>query len=159
MERQYTRVDTIRTILDNLLNGLEDAELRRNGYVHLYGVGQAAAMLALKRGQGRKVAELAVIAGMLHDYTKYFVYDTDDHAHLSEPYVRKVLEQTGEFSEQEINMVCQGVYNHSDKSVKGEPFDEIIKDADAIQHYLRNPMEDFWFERKKVQEIVEELGL
>ncbi len=159
MERQYTRVDTIRNELDPLLNALEDAELRRCGYVHLYGVGQAAAMLALKRGHGRAVAELAEIAGMLHDYSSYLVCESDDHAHTAEPYVRELLEKTGEFSEQEINMVCQGVYNHSDKSVVGEPFDEIIKDADALQHYLRNPMEDFWFERKRVQVLVEELGL
>lgn len=159
MERQYTRIDTIREQLDKLLNSLTDDELRRNGYVHLYGVGQAAALLALKRGFGRKNAELAEIAGMLHDYTKYFVYDTDDHAHLSEPYVRRLLEQTKEFTSDEIKMICKGVYNHSDKAVTGEPFDEIIKDADALQHYLRNPMEDFWFERKRVQKLINELGL
>ena len=58
-ERQYTRIDTIRVKLDALLNRLEDAEQRRCAYVHLYGVGQAAALLALKRGMGRTMAELA----------------------------------------------------------------------------------------------------
>ena len=42
-ERQFTRVDTIAKRLDALLNALPDLELRRNGYVHLYGVGQAGA--------------------------------------------------------------------------------------------------------------------
>ena len=158
-ERQFTRVDTIAKRLDALLNALPDAELRRNGYVHLYGVGQAAAMLALKRGMGRKMAELAQIAGMLHDYTSYFVEESDDHAHLSAPYVRAMLKETGEYTEEEIEMVTQGVYHHSEKGEIGEPFDEVIKDADALQHYLRNPMEDFWFERVRVQELVKELGL
>ena len=64
-----------------------------------------------------------------------------------------------EFTEEEIEMVTMGVYNHSSKGVVDTPFDELIKDADALQHYLRNPMEDFWFERVRVQELVKELGL
>lgn len=158
-ERQFTRIDTIRKLLDAKLNALEDEELRRNGYVHLYGVGQAAAMLALKRGMGRKVAELAEIAGMLHDYTSYLVEESDDHAHQSAPYVRVLLTETGEFTEEEIEMVTNGVYNHSDKGRVDTPFDEVVKDADTLQHYLRNPMEDFWFERIRVQTLIKELGL
>ena len=49
-ERQFTRVDTIAKRLDALLNALPDLELRRNGYVHLYGVGQAGAMLVKELG-------------------------------------------------------------------------------------------------------------
>lgn len=159
MERQYTRIDTVRGIFDKLLSEINDEHLRRNGYVHLYGAGQAAALLALKRGYGRELAELAEIGGMLHDYAKYFTKDEGDHAHLSAPYVKALLEQTGEFSEDEIQMICQGVYHHSEKSVVGDPFDEIIKDADALQHFLRNPMEDFWFEQERLQRLMEEFGV
>ncbi len=158
-ERQFTRIDTVRKVLDEKINAIEDAELRRCAYVHLYGVGQAAAMLALKRGMGRNMAELAEIAGMLHDYTSYLVEESDDHAHRSAPYVKALLTETGEFTEEEIEMVTQGVYNHSDKGSVNTPFDEVIKDADALQHFLRNPMEDFWFERGRVPKILEELGL
>jgi len=158
-ERQFTRIDTIRKQLDALINAVEDAELRRCAYVHLYGVGQAAAMLALKRGMGRPMAELAEIAGMLHDYTSYFVEESDDHAHRSAPYVKSLLTETGEFTEEEIEMVTQGVYKHSDKGSVDTPFDEVIKDADALQHFLRNPMEDFWYERGRVPNILKELGL
>lgn len=28
----------------------------------------------------------------------------------------------------------------------------------ALQHFLRNPMEDFWFERGRVPALVKELG-
>lgn len=70
-----------------------------------------------------------------------------------------MLKETGEFTNEEIEMVTQGVYYHSTKGEIGEPFDEVIKDADALQHYLYNPMEDFWFERARVQEPVKELGL
>lgn len=158
-ERQYTRIDTVRQLLDEKLNAMEDAEQRRCAYVHLYGVGQAAAMLALKRGMGRKVAELAEIAGMLHDYTSYLVEESDDHAHKSAPYAKSLLEQTGEFSVEEIEMVTRSVYNHSEKGRVDTPFDEVLKDADVLQHFLRNPMEDFWLERRRVPELMEELGL
>ena len=157
-ERQYTRIDTIRVTLDALLNDLEDAEQRRCGYVHLYGVGQAAALLALKRGMGRENAELAEIAGMLHDYTSYFVEESDDHAHRSAPYVKALLTETGKFSDEEIEMITNAVYNHSDKGRVDTLFDEVLKDADALQHCLRNPMEDFWFHRGRVPAILKELG-
>ena len=158
-ERQYTRIDTVRTVLDELINAIEDSEQRRCAYVHLYGVGQAAALLALKRGMGREVAELAEIAGMLHDYTSYFAEDSDDHAHQSAPYAKALLEQTGQFTEEEMEMVANGVYNHSSKGQIDTPFDEVIKDADALQHCLRNPMEDFWFHRGRVPAILKELGV
>lgn len=37
------------------------------------------------------------------------------------------------------------IYNHSDKNIAGNWFDEIIKDADAVQHTLRNSMEDYFY--------------
>lgn len=116
-------------------------------------------MLALKRGMGRKVAELAEIAGMLHDYTSYFVEESDDHAHKSAPYVKALLTETGEFTDEEIEMVTNAVYNHSDKGRVDTSFDEVLKDADALQHCLRNPMEDFWYERGRVPAILKELGV
>lgn len=157
--RQFTRVDKVRDILDARLYTIEDEFLKRNAYVHLYGVAQAAAMLALKRGMGRQVAELAEIAGMLHDYTKYLAEDTDDHAERSAPYAKEILEETKTFTAEEIDIICQGIANHSNKADIGTPFDEVIKDADALQHYLRNPMEDFWLERNRVQALLPELGI
>ena len=50
-----------------------DAEERRCAYLHLYGVAQACAMLALKRNEN---AELAIIAGMLHDIYSYTNMDS-----------------------------------------------------------------------------------
>ena len=54
-----------------MLKNCEDKETARNGFVHLYGVGQACALIALHRGHDRKYAELAEVAGMLHDYSTY----------------------------------------------------------------------------------------
>jgi len=158
-ERQYTRVDTIRNYLDDMLKGLEDKETARNGYVHLYGVGQAAAMIALKRGYSREVAELAVIAGMLHDWCKYERNLDDDHAHISAKDARAVLEKAGNFTVEEMDRIETAIYKHSDKSVVDSDFDEILKDADTLQHVLRNPVEDYWHVKPRAQKLFEEFGL
>lgn len=158
-DRQYTRVDTIRNYLDDMLKNLEDREEARNGYVHLYGVGQAASMIALKRGNSRAVAELATIAGMLHDWCKYERNIDDDHAHISAADARMVLEKAGCFTAEEIDRIATAIYKHSDKSVVDSEFDEILKDADTLQHLLRNPMEDFWYTKPRVVKLFEEFGL
>jgi hypothetical protein len=54
-------------------------------------------------------------------------------------------------------MIYNGIYNHSDKHVKGHWFDEIIKDADAAQHALRNPVEDYFFLKPRIKQVLDEL--
>ena len=52
-ERQLTRIDTVRQYVDDMLKACEDKETARCGFVHLYGVGQACALIALRRGHDR----------------------------------------------------------------------------------------------------------
>lgn len=160
MERQFTKLDSARKIIDDIIKGIEDEETKRGAYVHLYGVGLMASLIALKRGYGRETAELAEIAGMLHDLLTYVdrTEDTDDHAHKCAAYAKKyVLDRLDCCSDEEKLLICNAVYNHSDKKVTGSYFDEIIKDADAVQHSLRNPMEDLWFEAPRIQQVLKEL--
>lgn len=142
-----------------MLNNIKDEEEKRCGYVHLYGVGMSAALIALKRSNGRIYAELAQIAGMLHDYVTYQRNDNTDHAHACEPIARDILSDCGEFTEDEINLICTAIYNHSDKNTVDGEFDEILKDADVMQHWLRNPMEDYWFDNIRVQRLIKEFDL
>lgn len=158
--RVLTRVDLVRDYIDDKYKTLQDEELKRNAYVHSYGVAQAASMLALSRGMGVDIAELACIAGMFHDFAKYYVEDTDDHAHVSAKIAQSFLDETGDFTEEETKMIVDGIYYHSDKLEDDKnAFNDIIKDADAIQHYLRNPMEQYWLEKSRVKKVVEELHL
>lgn len=164
MERQYTRLDEARSIIDPIIKGIEDEETKRCAYVHLYGVGLMASLIALKRGYSREVAELAEIAGMLHDLQKYAdgAEDTgdhtDDHAHLCADYAREnVLKHLKGFTPEELDMICNGIYNHSDKHIKGFWFDEIIKDADAAQHALRNPTEEYFYRKPRFQQVLNEI--
>ena len=51
MERQYTRLDAARTLIDNIIKNIGDEEDKRGAYVHLYGVELMASVLPFKRGQ------------------------------------------------------------------------------------------------------------
>ena len=161
MDRQYTRLDEVRQVIDPMLAEIGDEETKRCAFVHLYGVGLMAAVLALKRGFDRRTAELAEITGLLHDLPVYTEgADRKGHAHVSARYAReKVLERLDCFTEEEKDRICRGIDHHSDKQVQGDPFDEIIKDADVAQHILRNPAEDYdrEKEREKAQKVLMEL--
>ena len=54
------RTEQVRQVVDEILRGQPDEEERRCGFIHLYGVAQACALLALKRGLD---AELCTVAG------------------------------------------------------------------------------------------------
>ncbi len=160
MERQYTNLDNARKLIDDIIKSIENEEDKRGAYVHLYGVGLMASLLALKRGYSREIAEMAEIAGMLHDLLTYVdrAEDTDEHAHKCADYAKRmVLDKLECFSEEEKIKIYNGIYNHSDKHEKKFWFDEIIKDADAVQHSLRNPMEDFFYSNERIQQVIREL--
>lgn len=156
--RVYTRIDTLRKYVDEMLLQNEDLEYRRCGYVHLYGVGMAAALIASKRGFD---PELAEIAGMLHDYISYQngKFDTPNHAHECEPIVRELLNKINITTVEETNMICSAIYNHSDKNRIDSEFDEIIKDADVMQHWLRNPKEPLYRDEDRVKKLCMEFRL
>lgn len=161
MDRQYTRLDAARALIDGIIKGMKDEEDKRGAYVHLYGVGLMASLLAFKRGYPRETAELAAVAGMLHDLLTYVDRDadTDDHAHACAEYAKvNVLDKLDCFTDEEKTLIYNGIYNHSDKRIKGHWFDELIKDADAVQHTLRNPMEDIFFESGRIRQVLSELA-
>lgn len=159
-DRQLTRVDTICKYVDSMLLKNEDDFDRRCGYVHLYGVGLTAAFLALKRGHSREYAEIAEIAGLLHDYISYMSSEHgDEHAHKCVPIIREILTTTNEFSDTEVDMICQAVYSHSDKDKVDGELDEILKDADVMQHWLRNPMEEVFRDVDRTRALCKELSL
>lgn len=151
------RIETVRQQVDAILLGMSDAEERRCGYVHLYGVAQVCALLAKKRGEN---AELAVIAGMLHDIYSYAKMDSTNHAHEGAAMAREILESIKIFSEEEMETVCTAIYRHSDKEVTQNALDEILKDADVLQHVMYNPLfEVKQTELERYEKLVTELGI
>lgn len=151
------RVEKVREIIDEILLNMADVEERRCAYLHLYGVSQACALLALKRNEN---VELAVIAGMLHDIYSYASMDSTDHAHKGAKMARSLLDSLNIFNENEKNLIYSAIYNHSDKSIVHDSLDELLKDADVMQHVLYNPLFDIkQHEKKRFSSLKTEFNL
>ena len=151
------RIELVRQQVDEILLGMPDAEERRCGYVHLYGVSQACAILAMKRGEN---AELAVIAGMLHDIYSYANMDPVNHAQKGATKAREILKRLEIFTEEETELICTAIYHHSDKATVHNALDEILKDADVLQHVLYNPLFAVkQSEQKRYNKLMQELGM
>jgi len=127
------RLETVRRRIDGLLHRLADPWARRCAFVHMYGVSATAVLLAARRGLDR---ELAAVAGMLHDLSSYTTGDPQDHAADSSRLAQELLDEIGGFSAREIALICTAIARHSTKEAVHTPFDELLKDADILQHEL-----------------------
>lgn len=130
------RLEKLRQIIDEIVRHNPDPDERRAGFIHLYGVSATCVILGLKRGLD---PELCAVAGMLHDIWNYKVGDSPEHGQLGAAEAEKILQALESFSESEIEAVCTAVARHSDKASNDGDMDELLKDADVLQHYLYNP--------------------
>ncbi|WP_051620448.1 HD domain-containing protein [Paenibacillus sp. UNC451MF] len=133
--KSSSRLDSIRVIVDEMLLALADANRRRNGYVHLYGVSSFASMLAYKRGLH---AELATIAGMLHDYYFYKTGISTFRAENSAEAVRPILRNTGLFSKEEQRTILRSIFYQNNQMGQHGVDEETIKEAVMLHHYFHN---------------------
>jgi len=127
------RIETLRNYIDKVILNVSDHEERRIAYVHLYGVSYFCTLIALRRGED---AELATMAGMLHDIYTYKCSYSIDHAEKGAVLAREVLTELQITSPAETDLICSAIHNHSDKSGTYSAFDEVLIDADVIQHCL-----------------------
>ena len=151
------RIEALRTYIDDILLAVPDPLMRRRDCAHLYGVSQACAWIALARGEN---AELATIAGMLHDISKSYYDDTHDHATKSAVLAREILTKLQLATPAETDMICTAIHNHSDKDNTHDSFSEVLIDADVIQHYLYNiTVPAIPHEAARLQQLATEFGL
>ena len=151
-----SRIKDLQKKVNHVLEkNMDDADKRAKAVAHLHGVALAAAILAKKRGQN---AELATMAGMLHDLWAYKSGSYDDHAHLGADYARKVL---GELTApEETEIICSAIYHHDSKAEVDAPMDEILKDADVIDHSLSYPTKEVKaHEKERYARLCTEMGL
>ncbi|SDB67105.1 HD domain-containing protein [Butyrivibrio sp. INlla16] len=152
-----SRLKDLRTYIDKELANITDSDKRTSATAHLYGVSLAATILAKKRGLNE---ELSAMSGMLHDLHAYKSGSYDDHAHLGADLARKVLEELGITSKEETDIICSAIYHHDDKLVTDSPMDELLKDADVIDHCFKDsskPVKEK--EQKRYDALCKELGL
>ena len=133
--KSMNRLDKVKTYVVSILMAQNDYEIRNKGFIHLFGVSSICNLLALKRNLD---PEICAVFGILHDIYKYKNASSIDHAHLGSIEARKILSEIDCFTESEIDIICHAIYNHSNKASIDNPYDELLKDADVLQHYLNN---------------------
>ncbi len=151
------RIEKLRRHIDEILLNMKDTAERRCAYVHLYGVSQACTMIALKRDQD---VELATMAGMLHDLHSYKTINTENHAEYGAILARQILEELKLTTDIETDLICSAILNHSSKGATHSAFDEVLIDADVLQHYLYNPLFPVMeHEKYRLQNLINEFGI
>lgn len=156
-EDMENRIERLREYIDEILLNMKDTQERRCGYLHLYGVSQACAMIALKRNQD---VELATMAGMLHDLYSYKTMNTENHAEHGEILARQILEELSLTTGDETDLICSAIRNHSSKAITHSALDEVLKDADVLQHCLYNPLFSVKeHEKCRFQNLLTEFGI
>ena len=103
---------------------------------HLYGVSGYCVLLAKRRGLD---AELAASCGLLHDIFQVTDGTTEEHAVRGAVKAEKILRSIGLYSDEEIRIITTAISRHSKKRKIHEPYDELLKDADVLEHCLYNP--------------------
>ena len=156
-EDMENRIERLRKYIDEILLNMKDTQERRCGYLHLYGVSQACAMIALKRNQD---VELATMVGMLHDLHSYKAMNTENHAEHGAVLARQILGELSLTTDNETDLICSAIHNHSSKATTHSAFDEVLKDADVLQHCLYNPLFPVMeYEKCRFQNLLTEFGI
>ena len=130
-----SRLKELRKYVDAEIDKMEDPDKRTSAIAHLYGVSLAATMIAKKRGLD---PEIASMAAMRHDLHAYKTGSYDDHAHKGADLAREILGELKLTDGTETDMICSAIYHHDDKLVVDSPMDELLKDADVIDHCLKD---------------------
>lgn len=120
---------------------------------HSSGCCQLGRLLAQKRGLDVEIAEIACV---LHDIYVIIKGKYKNHAPLGTPIAEKILKDTGGFSKNQIKIICEGVYHHSEKEIyTNEPYTELVKDADVLDCCLYKGAEGY-YRLHKPKEVVDQ---
>ncbi len=134
---------------------------------HASAVAQIGRMLAQKR---RLDMDLSAVICTMHDIYVFTTGRVTDHAHKGAPIAEKLLRKTKRFSEEEIALIKNAIYNHSDKHIISKnPYFELVKDADVLDCGLMDGVHDAYvYEKprvvlkkyfKRIQNVRKELNL
>lgn len=128
------RLEILRNEIDQIILKGKSEHIRM--YIsHMYGVARFCTLLSMKRNLN---AELAATCGMLHDIFYMSGGTSDNHATKGAEQAEMLLKAMRLYSDDEIKIVVTAISRHSDKSHIYEPYDELLKDADVMDHCLYN---------------------
>ena len=135
--------------------------------MHSAGCCQIGRILAQKRNLD---VELAEIICVMHDIYVIVEGKYENHARKGAEIARKILEDSKDFTQKEIDIITEAIANHSDKHVYTEkPYVELVKDADVFDcslyqnakgfYLLHKPKDIFKEYVKRMKNARKELGL
>ena len=151
------RLKEVKKYVNKQLAKMDDQDDALKAAGHLYGVSMSAQLLAQKRGEN---AELAGIAGLLHDLYAYESGSYEDHAHKGADLAREILGKLDIMTEEETDIICSAIYHHDDKASVDSPLDEVLKDADAMHHIYNDLSKEVKEkEAKRYDKLKVELGI
>ncbi len=124
----------VRTIMESKLPNERRENSLEFEFKHSSGVIQISRIFAEKRGLN---VELAEIIAALHDIHATINGTYKNHAVESSSIAREILEKSGDFKKEEIDLVCEAIRRHSEKDIySSSPYVELIKDADTFDCFL-----------------------
>ena len=107
-----------RKVIELILNSKLTDKERESSKVfelkHSSGCIQVGRILAEKRGLNKEYTELICA---LHDIYVIVKGKYKDHAHLGAPIAEKILKNTKKFGANEIKIIADAIFQHSDKHV------------------------------------------
>jgi len=160
-----------RQVVEMILTSKLTDEKRENSIIwelkHHAGTVQIGRILAQKRNLDTEIAEIICA---LHDIYPAVYGKYKDHAKLGGDIARKILEESRNFTKQEIAVITEAIVNHSDKDIyTDKPYVELAKDADVFECSLYQGAEGFYRLHKpepvylqyikRIQKVRRELGL
>jgi hypothetical protein len=152
------RIDIVRRYADDILNRYPSPEESRIAYLHTYSVASLCSMIAGRRGLD---GEIAFIIGLLHDMYSYRTGIHPLHSHNGAEMARPALRDMAIFNAEEMTVILSAIFHHADKHHIHDAYDELIKDADHLQHCLVMPSFPLSEpgEMKRLENLVREFGL
>jgi uncharacterized protein len=130
------RIEILREYIVHIMFSAKFDKRERFAYFdHMSSVSQFCALIALKRGEN---VELATMAGLLHDIHTYETLNSESHAKKGAVLAREILTELNVTTDDETDIICSAIHNHSSKKGRHPSFDEVLVDADVLQHGLYN---------------------
>ncbi|MBI3034680.1 HD domain-containing protein [Candidatus Woesearchaeota archaeon] len=169
---ELTRSEKIqRKVVELILESKIPDETRESSFVwelkHSSGCCQVGRILAQKRSLDIELSEIICI---LHDIAVIVEGSYKDHAKRGAEIAKKMLEESGYFSREEIGLITEAIAHHSEKQAyTGNPYVELAKDADVFDcslyqnakgfYLLHKPKEIYKEYVKRIISVRKELGL
>jgi len=149
----FDRVDFYeRYVIDTLLQSEVKDDQRESSIAfelkHHHGTTQFARILARQRNLP---IDVCTVGALLHDIYVIKHGKYKDHAHKGANLAFDIIDEIGNFSDEEKSQILSIVYHHSDKDIWSEdPFQEFAKDVDILDCFLYPSAFGYYLKHKKL---------